>query len=394
MFYFLSEFRDVFSELNIFRYITFRAGMSAVTTFLICIILGPYVIKKLKQLQIQEKTRREDCPDLDQFHDVKQGTPTMGGVLIVGSILFSVFLWADLTNPYILLTTVTCAWLSILGFADDYIKLLHSREPKPPHQERRRRDRILKKLKDLTQRYDLFTKRGRRGLHARTKLIWQLLLGTLIGSFIYLNPHISTKLDVPFFKNLTIDLGLFYIPFVILIVVGTCNAVNLTDGLDGLAIGCILIVSLALGILSYVTGHAKFSEYLFLPYVSGAGELTIFCAALVGASLGFLWFNAYPATIFMGDVGSLALGGTVGIISVFIKKELLLLLLGGIFAWEALSVILQVWSFKTRGKRLFRISPFHHHLQMCGWNESKIIIRFWIIGIILALLTLTTLKIR
>ncbi len=394
MFYFLSEFQDVLSGLNIFRYITFRAGMAVVTTFLISIIFGPYVIRKFRSLQIQEKTRREDCPDLDQFQDSKQGTPTMGGILIVGSVLFSVALWADLTNPYVLLTIVTCAWLSILGFADDYIKLKHSREPKPPHQERRRRDRVLNKIKQITQRYDLFTRLGRRGLHARTKLIWQLLLGALIGTFIYFNPHISTKLDIPFFKDLSIDLGPLYIPFVILIVVGTSNAVNLTDGLDGLAIGCVLIVSLTLGALSYLTGHLKFSEYLLIPYVPGAGELTIFCAALVGASLGFLWFNSYPASIFMGDVGSLALGGSLGIISVFIKKELLLLFLGGIFAWEALSVILQVWSVKTRGKRLFKISPYHHHLQMCGWNESKIIIRLWIVGVILALLTLTTLKIR
>lgn len=394
MFYFLSGLRSLFSEFNIFRYITFRAGMAAVTTFFLCVVIGPYVIRKFRSLQIQEKTRREDCPDLDQFQGGKQGTPTMGGVLIVGSILFSVALWGDLSNKYILLTLFTCAWLSFLGFADDYIKLKHSREPKPAHQERRRRDRVLNKIKEITQRYDLFTRRGRRGLHARTKFIWQLLLGALIGACMYYDPHISTKLDVPFLKNLTVDLGPFYIPFVIIILIGTSNAVNLTDGLDGLAIGCVLIVSLTLGMLSYITGHLKFSEYLFIPYISGAGELTIFCAALVGASLGFLWFNSYPATIFMGDVGSLALGGSIGIISVFIKKELLLLLLGGIFAWEALSVILQVWSFKTRGKRLFKISPYHHHLQMCGWNESKIIIRFWIIGIILALLTLTTLKIR
>ncbi len=393
MFYFLSEFRELFSFLNVFKYITFRAGLAAVTTFLICVVFGPYLIAKLKQFQVQEKTRREDAPALDQYQSGKEGTPTMGGILMIGSIIFSVLLWADLSNPYIRLTMLTCLWLALLGFADDYVKLRHSREPKPPYTERRR-DRVIKKIKEFTDRYDLLTRRGRRGLHSRTKLIWQLILGCIIGSFIYIYPLTSTKLDIPFFKTAAIDLGMFYIPFIIIILVGTSNAVNLTDGLDGLATGCVLIVSLTLGVLSYIAGHLKFSGYLFLPYIPGAGELTIFCAAMVGASLGFLWFNSYPASIFMGDVGSLSLGGSLGIIAVFIKKELLLILLGGVFVLEALSVILQVWSFRTTGKRLFKMSPFHHHLQMSGWNESKIIIRFWIVGIILALLTLTTLKIR
>mgnify|MGYP001567095933 CR=1 FL=1 len=393
MFYYLSEWREIFEAFNIFRYITFRAGMAAVTTFLICVIAGPIFIKKLRQFQVQEKARREDCPDLDRFQDAKQGTPTMGGILIIGSILISVFFWTDLSNRYILLTILTCVWLAILGFTDDYIKLIHSRDPKPAHKERRR-DRIITQIKKLGLPYDLFTRRGRRGLHAQTKLIWQLLLGFCIGSFMYVDPHMSTKLDVPFLKDVVIDLGIFYIPLVILIIMGTSNAVNLTDGLDGLAIGCVLIVSSTLGVLSYITGHLKFSEYLFIPYVAGAGELTIFCAAMLGASLGFLWFNAYPATIFMGDVGSLALGGSLGIISVFIKKELLLVFLGGIFVLEAVSVILQVFSVKLRGKRIFKMSPFHHHLQMSGWSETKIIIRFWIVAIILALLTLMSLKIR
>src|SRR3989338_7861807 len=376
MFYYFSQLREVFDVFNIFRYITFRAGMAAVTTFLICVVLGPFLIKKLQQFQIQEKARREDCPDLDRFQEAKHGTPTMGGILIIGSILVSVLLWADLSNRYILLTVLTCVWLAILGFMDDYIKLVHAREPKPLHQERRRRDRIISHIKKLGLPYDLFTRRGRRGLHAQTKLIWQLLLGFCVGSFMYVDPHMSTKLDVPFLKDVVVDLGIFYIPLVIVIIMGTSNAVNLTDGLDGLAIGCVLIVSATLGVLSYVTG---------------AGELTIFCAAMLGASLGFLWFNSYPATIFMGDVGSLSLGGSLGIIAVFIKKELLLVFLGGIFVLEALSVILQVFSVKTTGKRIFKMSPFHHHLQISGWSESKIIIRFWIIAIILALLTLTSL---
>ncbi len=362
MFYFLSELKDVVSAFNIFKYITFRAGMAAVTTFALCVIVGPYVIEKLKKFKIQEIAKREDCPDLDKFQHSKQGTPTMGGIFIIGSILISVLLWADLKNPFILLTMFTCLWLAVLGGIDDYMKL---------------------------------TKKGpKRGLRARTKFFWQLILGCFIGLFINLYPETSTKLDVPFFKSLIIDLGIFYIPCVVLILVGASNAVNLTDGLDGLAIGCVLIVSMTLGVLSYVTGHVKFSEYLFIPYISGAGELTIFCAAMLGASLGFLWFNCYPATIFMGDVGSLSLGGCLGVISVLIKKELLLVLLGGVFVAEALSVILQVSSFKLTGKRIFKISPLHHHLQMSGWNESKIIVRFWITAIILALLTLTTLKIR
>ena len=336
--------------------------MAAVTTFLLCIIFGPIFIKKLQQRKIQEIAKRDDCPDLDKFMNSKEGIPTMGGVFIVGSVLVSVFLWADLTNPFILLTTFTCLWLAILGGIDDYQKL---------------------------------TKKGkRRGLNARIKLLWQLILGFLIGIFVYLSPETSTRLDVPFFKNILLDLGIFYIPFVALIIVGTSNAVNLTDGLDGLAIGCVLIVTLTLSVLSYITGHLFFSQYLFIPHVPGAGELTVFCSAMLGASLGFLWFNCYPASIFMGDVGSLALGGSLGVVAVLIRKELLLVLLGGVFVIEALSVILQVVSFKTTGKRIFKMSPFHHHLQMSGWNESKIIIRFWITAIILALLTLTTLKIR
>lgn len=361
MFYYLSQFRDVFSGFNIFRYITFRAAMAGLTTFLLCIVFGPIVIKQLNKMKIQEVNKREDCPDLDQFHHLKEGTPTMGGIFIVGSIILSVLLWTDLTSRYIGITIFTCLWLAVLGWYDDYVKL---------------------------------SKTGKRGLTKRTKLIWQILLGCFIGSYVYFNPETSTKLDLPFFKNVIIQLGVFYIPFVALVVIGTSNAVNLTDGLDGLAIGCVLIVSLTLAVLCYITGHMSFSEYLFIPHIPEAGELAIFCAAIMGASLGFLWFNCHPATIFMGDVGSLSLGGTLGIIAVLIKKELLLVIVGGIFVVEALSVILQVSSFKIRGKRIFKVSPLHHHLQLSGWHESKIIIRFWIIAIILALITLMTLKIR
>jgi len=362
MFYYLSEFRDVFSWLNIFRYITFRASMAGVTAFFICLILGPYFIRKLQALKFKEIAKRADCPDLDKFQASKEGTPTMGGIFIVGSILLSVALWSDLTNPYILVTMIVCLWLAILGFIDDYTKL---------------------------------TKNGKsRGLNKRTKLLWEILIGCLVGAYLYINPNTSTQLDVPFLKNAMIDFGIGYILFVAVVLIGTCNAVNLTDGLDGLAIGCVLIVGMTLAILSYITGNIAMSEYLFIPYIPRVGELTIFCAAIAGASLGFLWFNCYPATIFMGDVGSLALGGTLGTIAVMIKKELLLIILGGIFVLEAITVILQVFSFRVFGKRIFKMSPFHHHLQLSGWKESKIITRLWILAIVLALITLTTLKIR
>lgn len=361
MFYYLSELKEAFTFLNIFRYITFRAGMAAVTTFLMCIVFAPLFINKLRTLKVKEIAKRDDCPDLDQFQTSKEGTPTMGGIFIIGSILVSTFLWCDLSNNYVLLTAGTMLYLAVLGWFDDYVKL---------------------------------TKPGQRGLTKRTKLLWQVLLGCFIGSYVYFSPAISTQLDMPFFKNLIIDLGIFYLAFVALIIIGTSNAVNLTDGLDGLAIGCVLIVGMTLGILSYLTGHLNFSEYLLIPYIAGAGELTIICAAIIGASLGFLWFNCYPASVFMGDVGSLSLGGTLGVIAVLIKKELLLVIMGGVFVMEALSVILQVSSVKLRGKRIFKVSPLHHHLQLSGWDESKIIIRFWILAIIFALITLTTLKIR
>jgi len=335
--------------------------MAGVTTFLLCVTFGPFVIEKLKVLKIQEIVKRADCPDLDQFHDSKEGTPTMGGIFVIGSILLSVLLWGDLGNKHILLTMLTCLCLGALGWVDDYVKL---------------------------------KKTGQRGLKKRTKILWQVLIGCFVGSYIYFNPDTSTQLDLPFIKNSIVNLGMFYIPFVALIVIGTSNAVNLTDGLDGLAIGCVLIVSMTLAVLSYITGNINFSEYLFIPYVPGAGELTVFCSAIAGASLGFLWFNCHPATIFMGDTGSLSLGGTLGVIAVLIKKELLLILIGGVFVMEALSVILQVLSVKTRGKRIFKMSPFHHHLQLSGWKESQIITRFWILAIILAFLALTTLKLR
>ncbi len=362
MFYFLSYYTDWFVGLNIFRYITFRAGMAAVTAFVLCILFGPIFIRKSKEWRLKEIAKRKDAPGLDKFQVKKEGTPTMGGIFIVGSILASVLLWANMENRFILLACFVCLSMAIVGGVDDYVKLMGIGK--------------------------------HRGLRSRTKLLWQVLIATAAGVFVYLHPQITSDLDIPFLKSLFIDLGAFFVFWVILVVVGASNAVNLTDGLDGLAIGCTLMVAFTLGALCYVTGNANMSDYLLVPHVPGTGELTVFCAAMVGASLGFLWFNCHPATVFMGDVGSLALGGSLGIIAILIKKEIWFVVLGGMFVVEAGSVILQVMSFKLTGKRIFKMSPFHHHLQLSGWNENKIIVRFWIIAIILAMLTLTTLKIR
>ena len=362
MLFWLSQFADTYSYLNIFRYITFRAGIAAVLAFILCMILGPIFIEQSKKRRIKELAKRNDAPALDEFQKPKEGTPTMGGVFIVASILIAVLICGNLSNIFVLLTGFICLCFAILGGVDDYIK-----------------------LKGIGKH---------RGLSARVKSMWQLILAAIVAIFAYLHPDITTRLDVPLLKAVVWDLGAFFVFWVVLVVVGSSNAVNLTDGLDGLAIGCTLMCAFALGSLSYVTGNANFAEYLLIPHVPGTGELTIFCAAMVGASLGFLWFNCYPAQVFMGDVGSLALGGSLGMVAIFIKKELWLIVLGGIFVIEAGSVILQVLSFKLTGKRIFKMSPFHHHLQLSGWRETKIIVRFWIIAIILAMLTLTILKIR
>ncbi len=362
MFYFLSQYYYNSTHFNIFRYITFRAGMAAVTAFLLCMILGPIFIELTKRRRIHEAAKRQDAPGLDAFQVKKEGTPTMGGIFIVASILISVGLWGNWSNMFVVMTSWVCLSFAVLGGIDDYIKL----KGIGPH----------------------------RGLSSKTKAFWQVLIAFIVGIFVYLYPFITTNLDIPFFKNLIINLGPFFVFWVVLVVVGSCNAVNLTDGLDGLAIGTTLMVAFTMAILSYVTGNVEMSDYLYVPYVPGAGELTVFAAAITGASLGFLWFNCYPATVFMGDVGSLALGGSLGMIAVLIKKELWLVVLGGVFVIEAGSVILQVFSFKLTGKRIFKMSPFHHHLQLSGWNENKIIVRFWILAIILAMLTITTLKIR
>ncbi len=362
MFYhFLYPLRDIFFGFNVFKYITFRAMGAAVTAFLISIILGPFIIRKLKQFKIGQVVRKGEAGGIYEFHKNKEGTPTMGGLFIVLAIILSTILWADLTNKYVLLSIFSTAWLCIVGFVDDYIKLSRNRS---------------------------------KGLTVVSKLTGQLILGLLIGLYIYFDPQIGENLDIPFFKNALINLGLLYIFFTMLVIVGSSNAMNLTDGLDGLAIGCTIMVALTYTSLSYVTGNFRISDYLNIIYIPGAGELAIFCATILGASLGFLWFNSHPATVFMGDCGSLALGGAIGVVSIFIKKELLLLLVGGVFVIEALSVILQVTSFKLFKVRIFLMAPLHHHFQMKGWSETKVVVRFWIIGAILALLSLSTLKLR
>ncbi len=362
MFYYLFySLHDSISFLNIFRYITFRAIMATVTAFLISIIFGPKIIKLITRLSIGQNIRKEESRELYEHHKNKQGTPTMGGLMILAAIFVSTLLWAEFGNRNIILVLFGTLWLGVTGFMDDYLKHI---------------------------------RKCSKGLTASAKFTSQIVLGLVLGGILYFSPGNSTVLDVPFLKDVTLQIGVFYILFVILVITGSSNAVNLTDGLDGLAIGTVVFAAIPFAVLCYVSGHIKFSSYLLLPYIKGAGELTVFCASLIGAGLGFLWFNCYPASIFMGDVGSLALGGALGITALLIKKELLLVIVGGIFVVEAFSVILQVFWFKLTKKRIFRCSPLHHHFQFLGWQENKIIVRFWIVGVILALLTLVTLKVR
>jgi len=362
MFYnLLYPLHDLISAFNIFRYITFRAAMAVLTSFVISLILGPLVIRKLKSLKVGEKVNKGDSVKLDDLHKNKRDTPTMGGIFILMSVILSTLLWADLQNKYIWVVLFTTVWLGLTGFADDYLKQIKSKA---------------------------------KGLSPKHKFTSQVVLGLILGVILLVGFQDSLKLDIPFFKNAALDLDGLYVIFVILVIAGTSNAVNLTDGLDGLAIGIVIMVALAFSVLCYVSGNFKLSEYFLIPYLSGSGELTIFCVSIFGAGLGFLWFNCYPATVFMGDVGSLALGGALGIVALLIRKELLLVLVGGIFVVEALSVILQVGSFRLTKKRIFKIAPLHHHFQFLNWPENKVIVRFWIIAALLALLTIATLKIR
>jgi phospho-N-acetylmuramoyl-pentapeptide-transferase len=324
---------------------------------LISFLLGPFIIRSLTAAQMRQPIR-EDGP---ASHTAKAGTPTMGGTLIILALFLSTILLADMTNPYVALALFVTAGFGVIGFVDDSLKLKH---------------------------------RTSRGLSARTKLLCQLAVACVAALILYHPLHFSSVIGVPFLKNIRPDLGLWYVPFAMLVVVGASNAVNLTDGLDGLAIGPVMVAAGTYGFIAYVTGHQKLAEYLQIYYVNGAGELSVFCGAMVAAGLGFLWFNAYPAQMFMGDVGSLALGAALGIVAVMTKHEILLIIVGGIFVVEALSVIFQVVSYKLRRKRVFLMAPIHHHYELKGWPEPQIIVRFWIISVICALVALSTLKLR
>ena len=375
LYLFYHVLQPYFHALNVFRYITVRTALASLTALLITLVLGPWVIRRLHDLQIGQFIREEG----PKSHQSKAGTPTMGGVLIVGSTVIPTLLWGDLENAYVWLAVLTMLVFGIIGFIDDYSKVMKKRNL------------------GLT---------GKRKFALQTFASWGLAVAllTLTASGTY-----STQLSVPFFKNFHPDMvihsllslhyfwWLSYVPFLIfvaLVIVGSSNAVNLTDGLDGLAIGCVVVATGALTVLTYVTSFARFSEYLDIPHLPQVGELTIFCGALVGSSLGFLWYNAHPAEVFMGDVGSLALGGSIGMVAVAIKQEILLLFIGGVFVLEAVSVILQVLSFRLTGKRIFRMAPIHHHFELGGWSESKTIVRFWIMALVFALFSLTTLKLR
>lgn len=361
MFYYLFyPLREIISGFNVFRYITFRSAAAAITALFISFVVGPYIIKKLRQHQIGEEIREDGPPS----HKKKAGTPTMGGLIILAAVIIPTLLWAQVFNIYILLVLFATLWMGIVGFIDDY-------------------------LKDV--------RKISKGLVAKYKLLGQLMLGAIVGGVIYFAPQfadIGTLSTLPFFKNYEIDFGVFYIPMVIFVIIATSNSVNLTDGLDGLAIGLVGISALAWAVIAYFSGRTDFSDYLNIIYLPGAGELTVYCAALVGASLGFLWFNSYPAQVFMGDTGSLALGSALGTLAVLLKKELLLIIIGGVFAAETLSVILQVLYYKYTKKRLFKMAPIHHHFELCGWAESTVVVRFWIIAILLVLFSLSTFKIR
>jgi len=364
-----------FSPLNVFRYITVRTVYASLTAMFLALVFGPWLIRKLSELQIGQYIREEG----PQEHKKKAGTPTMGGVLIVLSTAVPTLLWADLSNQFVLLGLFALLAFAAIGFVDDYAKV---------------------------------AKRRNLGLTGKKKLTMQIVVSSVVGvSLLVLATHsaYSTQLIVPFFKRFRPDLvihglmnsphlwPLAFVPFLVfvaLVITGSSNAVNLTDGLDGLAIGCTVIAAGALTILTYVSSNFRWANYLEIQYIPRVGELTVFCGALVGASLGFLWYNAHPAEVFMGDVGSLALGGTLGTIAVIIKQEVLLVFVGGIFVLEAVSVILQVGSFKLRGKRIFRMAPIHHHFELLGWSESKVIVRFWIAALVFALFALTTLKLR
>jgi phospho-N-acetylmuramoyl-pentapeptide-transferase len=359
LYHLLYPLRNTFSGFNVFRYITFRSAGAVLTALIVTFILAPSMIAWLRRLRVGQHVR-SDGP---QTHLAKQGTPTMGGLLIVAALVSSVLLWSDLTNKYVWIVLFATLTFGGIGFWDDYLKVVKKRST---------------------------------GLRAVEKFGLQILASAAIGVFLYYYPGDpnNTSISVPFLKRLFLDLGWFYIPFVVIVIVGSSNAVNLTDGLDGLAIGLVGIAATANAVIVYLGGNKIIADYLKILFISGSGELTIFCGALLGASLGFLWYNAHPAEVFMGDVGSLSLGGALGTLAVVTKNELILVIVGGIFVIETVSVILQVASFKLTGKRIFKMAPIHHHFEQIGWAESKVITRFWIVGIILALISISTLKLR
>ncbi len=360
LYHLLAPLRDDFAIFNVVRYITFRTMMAVITAVVVSLLCGPWFIRTLRRLSVGQNIR-EVGP---QSHQVKAGTPTMGGLLILFALLLPTLLWANLTNPYVWMAVGVTVAFGAIGFVDDFLKV--------------RRKRNL-------------------GLTARGKFLAQVGVAAVAGVLLLWLPAgaaVSPTLTFPFFKQLVVNLGLLYVPFVVFVLVGSSNAVNLTDGLDGLAIGATLIAAATYAIFTYVAGNRVVAQYLQVSYVAGAGELTIFCGALVGASVGFLWFNSHPAEVFMGDVGSLALGGGIGIVAVIAKQELVLALVGGVFVLEALSVILQVASFKLTGRRIFRMAPLHHHFELGGWAEPKVIVRFWILSGLFALASLSTLKLR
>jgi phospho-N-acetylmuramoyl-pentapeptide-transferase len=358
LYHFLVPLAKDYIVFNVFRYLTFRSFMALITALVISLLVGPWLIGRLRRMQQGAETIREDTPER---HRGKKGTPTMGGVVVLTAILASTLLWVNLTNRYVWVVMLSITGFGLIGMWDDWSKI-----------------------------------RRRRGLSARVKFGLQALLTLAVLQIVFWQPRADWQpvLAIPFFKGWLIDLGWWWFPFALVVVVGASNAVNLTDGLDGLAIGPIVMAGGAFAVIAYLTGNFRAADYLKILNVRGAGELTVFCAALIGAAIGFLWFNCHPAEVFMGDAGSLALGGAIGMLAVLTKAELLLPLIGGLYVVEAASVIIQVGSFKLTGRRVFRMAPLHHHYELSGWPEPKIVVRFWIVSFALALLALTTLKLR
>ena len=359
LFALFEQLSETYSFLNVFQYLTLRAICAVLTALIVSLMVGPLMIRKLSIHQIGQTVRQDGPPT----HFDKVGTPTMGGLLILASVILATLLWADLTNRYVQVTLFTCFFFGVIGWYDDYQKLIN----KDP-----------------------------RGMGSLNKFLSQSVIAIVAAVFLYKTAQspVETILIIPFFKDVAWQLGVLFLPLTYFVIVGTSNAVNLTDGLDGLAIVPTVMVAGALAMFCYLSGHAIFSDYLQIPQVAGAGEVAIFCAALVGAGLGFLWFNTYPAQVFMGDIGSLSLGASLGVVAVIARQELVLFIMGGIFVLETVSVILQVFSYKMFGKRIFRMAPIHHHFELKGWPEPRVIVRFWIISLVLVLIGLATLKVR